>query len=347
MKISLNLYSSHWLLYPGLFLMAVFLTGCVTPVPLEKEVPTLTYKATDPILVSVLDERDVLKEGKPATYIGRAQGMFGIPSDMHAYPWFVSDKNKKEQSLAQALEERIVVGLSNEGWRLASARITTRPTKDEAAKLLKSNGAQHLILLSITHWFTSINLNWVSAFNFEWGYMLDILDTKGIVLDSITDRGVDVVDEQATQSYQNMIKMAFRERLIKILERPELQAALRTERKVVNTPPQPSSQTSRATNNTIPDRTTKQQKSEPVSKPVYETNSSLRPVTVTERNNCELIASINRSAGGSGDSSKYATRAIDTALTDAERKGADSYFLVKAEETDSGFSVVLDALKCK
>lgn len=222
----MNRYLSSTLLCSFILLAAILLTGCVTPVSLAQEAPDLSYKATRPMVVAVIDERNVLAQGKPPTYIGRAHGALGIPSDMRTYPWFVSDKSKKKQTLAQALEERIVVGLNDEGWQLVPAGNATRPTKDESVSLLTSHGAQRLLVLSITQWFVSINLNWVTAFNFDWGYKLDVLDVQGVVVDSIEDSGRDVVDEKANESYQNMIKLAYRERLIKIFERPEVRDAL-------------------------------------------------------------------------------------------------------------------------
>ncbi len=67
-------------------LTATLLGGCVTPIPLEKEAPDLSYKAATAVVVSVLDERDVLAQGKPPTFIGRAHSLFGIPTDMQVYP---------------------------------------------------------------------------------------------------------------------------------------------------------------------------------------------------------------------------------------------------------------------
>ena len=203
------------------------LTGCVTPIPLAQEAPDLNYKATRTVVVTVLDERDVLAEGKPPTYIGRAHGAFGIPSDMQVYPWFVSDKAKKDQTLAQALQDRIVVGLADEGWQITAADFSKFPDKDQVVSLLAERGSDRLIVLSLTKWYASINLNWVTAFNFDWGYKLEVLDAQGASVASISDSGRDVVDEKADQSPQNMIKLAYRERLIKILEHPEVQAALK------------------------------------------------------------------------------------------------------------------------
>ena len=226
MRFELN-RSGLSLLYCAFFLLSgVFLTGCVTPISLEQESPDLSYKATSSMVIAVIDERDFLKDGKPPTYIGRAHGAFGIPSDMQAYPWFVSDKSKKKQTLAQALEERIVVGLNDEGWQLTAAGIATRPTQDEVVSLLITHNAERLFVLSITQWFVSINLNWVTAFNFDWGYWLDVFDVQGDIVTTIKDSGQDEVDEKANESYQNMIKLAYRERLIKIFEQPEVRTAL-------------------------------------------------------------------------------------------------------------------------
>ena len=226
MSYRINRYLSSSLLCLSTLPLAILLTGCVTPIPLAQEALDLSYKSTSSMVVAVIDERHILAEGKPPTYIGRAHGAFGIPSDMQTYPWFVSDKSKKKQTLAQALEERIVVGLNDEEWQLVAAGYTTRPTKEETMALLATYSAQHLLLLSITQWVVSINLNWVTAFNFDWGYRLNVLDEQGIVVTTITDLGRDVVDEEAKQSPQNLIKLAFRERLIKIFERPEVKTAL-------------------------------------------------------------------------------------------------------------------------
>ena len=216
-------------LLPAILLLAAgtLLTGCVTPIPLAQEAPDLSYKVTRPVVVTVVDERDALADGKAPNYIGRAHGVFGVPSDMLVYPWFVSDKTKQDQTLAQALQDRIVVGLNDEGWQVTAVDSTRLPTRDDAVSLLAAHDSDRLVVLSLTRWFVSINLNWVSAFNFDWGYKLEVLDAQGEPLASISDAGRDVVDEKASQSPQNMIKLAYRERLIKILERPEVQTALR------------------------------------------------------------------------------------------------------------------------
>ena len=211
---------------PLVLAACLLLSGCVTPIPLAQEAPDLSYKSARPLVVAVTDARKYLAEGKPPTFIGRAHTMFGIPSDMQVYPWFVSDKAKKDQTLAQAIEDRVVVGLADEGWTLSGAALTAPPTAAEAAALLEQRKAQRLLSLALTDWFVSVNLNWVGAFNFDWGYRVEVFDDKGSIVTTFADSGRDVVDMKADESPQNMIKMAFRERLIKILERPELSTTL-------------------------------------------------------------------------------------------------------------------------
>jgi len=204
----------------------LLLGGCVAHLPLTQQSPDLPYTATRAVAVAVLDERDVLAEGKAPNFIGRAHVSFGIPTDITVYPWYESDKSKKDRTLASALEERIVAGLNDEGWQLSAAGLAKQPAPEEVAVLLGSLGAERLLVLTLKQWFVSLNLNWVSAFNFDWAYTLRIYDSTGIELVQLADAGRDVVDEQANQSPANHIRLAYRARLIKILERSEVRAAL-------------------------------------------------------------------------------------------------------------------------
>jgi hypothetical protein len=208
---------SAWLLATALGSVTLLLSGCVTPIALDKESPDVAYKVSRPISLSVLDDREWLREGKPPTFIGRAHGVFGIPSDMETYPWLISDKTKKG---------RIALGLNDEGWKVTSIESSANPDQATVTALLTSQGSERLVVLTLTQWFISVNLNWVGAFNFDWGYRLAVYDQQGKSLLGVEDQGRDVVDMQASESPQNMIKMAFRARLIKILERPDLQSAL-------------------------------------------------------------------------------------------------------------------------
>ena len=69
-----NIIQQSWSnLLPIAVLLAggMLLAGCVTPIPIAQEAPDLNYKVTRPVVVAVVDERDVLAAGKPPTFIGR------------------------------------------------------------------------------------------------------------------------------------------------------------------------------------------------------------------------------------------------------------------------------------
>lgn len=205
---------------------SMLLAGCVTPLPMNKTAPDLSYKVTRPVTITVIDARDVLAEGKPPTYVGKAHTVFGIPADLQVYPVLTTDKAKKDQTLAQNLQERIAVGLNDEGWRMTPAAFSRVPSKDEIAPLVAANGTERVIVLTLKTWYFSINMSLVSDFNFDWGYNLRILDAQGATLADVTDTGRDVVDTKGSDSYGNQVNLAYRERLIKILERSEVKAAL-------------------------------------------------------------------------------------------------------------------------
>jgi len=75
--------------------------------------------------------------------------------------------------------------------------------------------------------------------------------------------------------------------------------------------------------------------------------SQLRAVSADDKEDCEFIKTITKGMGGGGDSSQYVEKAMDSALTQAANTGANSYFVVNLDITDSGASVVLEALRCK
>jgi hypothetical protein len=75
--------------------------------------------------------------------------------------------------------------------------------------------------------------------------------------------------------------------------------------------------------------------------------SQLRAVSAEDKEDCEFIKTITKGMGGGGDSSQYVEKAMDSALTQAANTGANTYFVVNLDITDSGASVVLEALRCK
>ncbi len=221
------------LAYQGLLrfaplLLTVVLGGCVTPIAVRDQAIAPTYASAGTLLVAVVDERDsVLKGAKPPTYIGRVHVSFGIPVDMKVYPWVIEDSAKKNQTLAQALEERIVVGMKERGWKVISADLNSAPSAEQVPQLLRERSADRLLVLRVTEWFVSVNLNWVGAFDFDWGVAVTVSGPSPNPLLSFKDAGKDEVELEAKQSPGNSVRLAYRARLTKIFERPDLQEALK------------------------------------------------------------------------------------------------------------------------
>ncbi|HSH09448.1 MAG TPA: hypothetical protein VK995_03615, partial [Oceanipulchritudo sp.] len=187
--------------------------------------PDLTYLNKEKIVISVVDERWRLAQGKATKEMGVAHAVFGIPAAVYTYPWYV-DKEHKEQTLAEAIEERIVLGLNDEGWDASPAGITASPSEEEIVKIIKDKGAKNLMVMVLKDWWVDFNTNWVSDFNFDWDVVVDIYDESGQSVGRYAEGGRDIVKESASDSWPNMFRRAFRERLIKILEQPDLAKAL-------------------------------------------------------------------------------------------------------------------------
>jgi hypothetical protein len=210
----------------ALFFGAI-ISGCVTPVTLEKQVPTAEYVPVGMVAIAVVDHRaSVLLDGKPPTYIGKAHGVFGIPADWHVKPVLSTEEGDKERTLAEFIQNRLVAGLAKSGWNVepigpGSDDITQHP---DAA--LQTSGADKLLVLELKEWYFSINLNWVTAFNFDTD--VNVIVAPGRLGEpfrkTIKDR--DVIDEEASQSPQNLILQAYRAQLLQIIMDPDVRNAL-------------------------------------------------------------------------------------------------------------------------
>jgi hypothetical protein len=192
---------------------------------MEEQTPDLAYLDTDRLVISVVDERWRLDHGKSTEELGVARGAFGIPTGLKTYPWLV-DKEHKGQLLAEALGERIVFGLNDEGWDTHLATFTSKPTEKEISAVLEEKEASNFLVMVLKDWWVDINTNWVSAFKFDWDVLIDIYDVDGQLVGSYQGSGRDIVDESATDSWPNMFRRAYRARLISILEQPEISTAL-------------------------------------------------------------------------------------------------------------------------
>ena len=212
--------------------LALLLTACVAPIPIKDQAPKVAYSASEKIALVVIDARPILKEAKkPPTYIGVAHTVFGIPSDMHVYPW-VALKEEKDLTLAQGLEQRIADALQGIGAGVVRVDGGAHVDAASARRAAQGLDADRIMLITLNEWSVNINLNWVGSFDFDWGYGVDIFDKAGAPITSFKDSGQDVVKEHASDSPRNMITAAWRARLEKLFERPEVQQALSLPAKV-------------------------------------------------------------------------------------------------------------------
>lgn len=178
------------------------------------------------MLISVIDQRQRVKDGKAKTYIGKAHGSFGIPLDWHVNKVLATEPGDKEKDLAQFLQSRLVNGLNESGWNATAVDLAQVPGDAEVKQLLQEKDASKMISLVLNEWYFSINLNWVSAFNFDTDTNVLVYDLSNgeLLTKNIKER--DVIDEQASQSPQNNILLAYKAQLDQIVNDEEVRQVM-------------------------------------------------------------------------------------------------------------------------
>jgi hypothetical protein len=207
-------------------LLSVYLTGCVSPISLEEQVPKANYIESDKVLISIVDERKKIKEGKEETFVGVAHASFGIPVNWHVADVLATEKEDKKRTLSEWLEHRIVEGFNKKGWNVANIDLNNSATEAEINSILQDNDAATLITLTLHEWYFSINLNWVSAFNFDTDTTVAIHHINEGKLLNKHFKERDVIEESASESPQNNVMRAYRDQLQQIFNDPEVKKAL-------------------------------------------------------------------------------------------------------------------------
>jgi len=214
--------------------LALLVTACVAPIPIKDQAPKVSYPANEKVALVVIDARPILKEDKkPPTYIGVAHTVFGIPTDMQVYPW-VALKEEKNLTLAQGLEQRIADALQGSGASVVRVDAEAHVDSTSAKRAAQGLDADRIMLITLDQWSVNINLNWVGSFDFDWGYSVDIFDKAGVQMTSFKESGQDVIKEHASDSPRNMITAAWRARLEKLFERPDVRQSLSLPAKTAN-----------------------------------------------------------------------------------------------------------------
>lgn len=80
--------------------------------------------------------------------------------------------------------------------------------------------------------------------------------------------------------------------------------------------------------------------------PLSDAASSLRATSESKKDDCKSLKSIMKGSGGAGNTDDFVERAMNQALNEAARAGADAYYVVDTDLTEHGASVLIEALKC-
>ena len=207
--------------------LSILATACVSPILLYEQLPLAEYTSGEMVLISVVDQRArVEAEGKPKDFVGVAHGSFGIPTDWHVRQVLATAEGDNERDLASFLQHRIFNGLQESGWNVRSVNVNDLPTDEEARTILDEYEAKKIITLMINEWYFSINLNFVSAFNFDTDTEIVVQDLADGVILTKNFKERDVIDERASESAQNNVLRAYKAQLTQILNDPEVCASL-------------------------------------------------------------------------------------------------------------------------
>lgn len=210
----------------GALLAAALTTGCVSSIPFEQQLPQPAYQNDDSVLITVIDNRTRVQKGKPREFIGVAHGSFGIPFDWSVPQVLAVAEGDKERDLAEFLEHRLSNGLQQKGWQAQTVKMDHLPSAAEAEAALKQANAKTLLALELKEWYFSINLNWVSDFNFDTDTNIHVyqIDNGEVLSKNIAER--DVIVQKASDSPQNNILIAYREQLRQIIDDPQVREVL-------------------------------------------------------------------------------------------------------------------------
>jgi hypothetical protein len=126
---------------PALALLAtLFVAGCAAHIPLAQQIPPIDDTGLSTIAVSVVDDRDRVKKGKPRNFVGVAHGVFGIPFGLYIDPSMAVEDGGKDRDLSQFLQYRIVQGFIARGWKAAELALEAVPDDEKARVLLGDVG---------------------------------------------------------------------------------------------------------------------------------------------------------------------------------------------------------------
>ncbi|WGM39844.1 hypothetical protein [Caulobacter sp. NIBR1757] len=204
---------------------AMMLTACVTPRAVELQNPSIGYKASDKVLVGVVEDRPRVKAGKPNNFAGFAR-VYGAPMDWTVNEMTLADKTAKGKSMSLYLAERIAAGLKSGGADVMVMAASGVATDAQADEVLAANNAGVLLTVVDREWHFDVNTNWVGKFRFDSELELVVQRRgKGTVLRK-TFKDSQAVQAEGDESWPNLIVDAYKAKLEEIFSDAEVKAAL-------------------------------------------------------------------------------------------------------------------------
>lgn len=129
-----------------LLMLLLLVAGCVPHIPFDEQVPSVEYKNNDRLVVSVIDDRQRVKDGKPRNFIGIAHGSFGIPFDWDIAKVLAVENGDKDRDLSQWLQYRVVKGLESRGWNVVDIDLEKTPTIDQVKNIMIDNNRNIMLI---------------------------------------------------------------------------------------------------------------------------------------------------------------------------------------------------------
>lgn len=205
-----------------LFLVAMLTVGCATYTPYKQQLPTANYTSSNHVLLSVIDDRFRVKQGRPRDFIGVYRRAFGIPVNKYIDDLSPDDPLDKGATLAVFLERRLTDGL------LASGFVVTRKTVQEPpavdVKVLSEEGAKKWLVIIVKEWYFSIDTHFINDFNFDTEVEVLVIDANDRLVLQKSLKKRDVMKE--TLERHNDVLAAYKIKLTEILNDGDVKKSL-------------------------------------------------------------------------------------------------------------------------
>jgi hypothetical protein len=208
----------------GALFFSVLLSGCVSFTPYEEQVPVIGYAGDSSVLVSVIDEREQVKQGKSPAFIGVYRVSFGIPVSRHVEHISPRDPDDKGSDLAGFMQRRVADGLSRAGFRSVQKPVPYLPAEVDAKATMDQERVGKWMVLAVKEWYFSSDTHFNTSFNFDSAIDLYIYDRdEGLQLSKTIEKR-DVIDEHSDR--HNDVLRGFKIKLTDILIDPDVRQAL-------------------------------------------------------------------------------------------------------------------------